>query len=132
MLNIQINKDIDKFKKDFWKGLSFKECISAAGALVVMAGTAFIAYIFGGLGTEYAVYLGIPFAVPIALNGFYQKNNMSFGEVIKRYLASIFSKPLTYVSKEYYDYYEYEKRLPEPKQEEIINAETGEENAKIK
>lgn len=132
MLNIQINKDIDRFKKEFWKGLSFKECISAAGALVVMAGIAVLAYTYGGLGTEYAVYLGIPFAAPVALNGFYQKNNMSFGEVIKRYLASIFSKPLTYISKEYYDYYEYEKRLFGPKQEEMLNAEAGEENPKIK
>lgn len=73
-----INQDIDKYKDDFFKGLTMKETLWGAGGFLV--GVLIIGLLFFGFNipVELAVFIALPFIAIFGLNGFYSKNGMSF------------------------------------------------------
>ena len=66
-MNKPINQDIENYKDDFWKGLSLRECMYGAYALI--AGTVVIvgAYYLLGIPLIAAIYLAIPVVFPLGL-----------------------------------------------------------------
>ena len=96
---IEINKDIDRYQESVALGLTVKQLLYAALSLI--AGAGIVLLLQKQIGLTLAAYVAVPVVAPLALQGFYQYNGMSFMEVMKRKLYFAFLKrPLVYVSEE--------------------------------
>lgn len=96
---IEINKDIDRYQESVAMGLTVKQLIYAALSLI--AGAGIVLLLQGQIGLTLSAYVAVPVVAPLALQGFYQYNGMSFIEVMKRKLYFAFqNRPLIYVSEE--------------------------------
>lgn len=96
---IEINKDIDRYQESVVMGLTLKQLIYAALSLI--AGAGIVLLLQKQIGLTLAAYVAVPVVAPLALQGFYQYNGMSFMEVMKRKLYFAFlNRPLVYVSEE--------------------------------
>ena len=96
---IEINKDIDRYQESVVMGLTLKQMIYAALSLI--AGAGIVLLLQKQIGLTLAAYVAVPVVAPLALQGFYQYNGMSFMEVMKRKLYFAFlNRPLVYVSEE--------------------------------
>lgn len=112
----RINKDIDAYKGDFFKGLTMRETI--CGGIAIAVGTAVIcAATFAGIPTTLAT-LGVLFiSGPILLIGFYQNNGMSFIKFVSCLLRLQSSPAYKYISQERTDMEAFVKQ----QKEEVIN-----------
>lgn len=98
-MNIAINKDIEKYQETVIMGLTAKQLICSIAAVAVGGGIVLATYRYVGLTGS--AYIAIPAVAPIALNGFYSFQGMSFIEMMKRKMKLMFSNPrLLYVSEE--------------------------------
>lgn len=71
-MNIQMNKDfLTEYKNDVWKGFDGKELIALTSAGILTGGIVVGIYLATKMSPATAVYLAIPFAIPIILLGFY-------------------------------------------------------------
>ena len=96
---IEINKDIDKYKETVILGLTVRQLIFSLIALISGAGIVLLIYPYVGLTVS--AYIAIPVVAPIALNGFYSYNGMTFTELMKKKLYYAFmNRPLIYSSTE--------------------------------
>ena len=96
---IEINKDIDRYQESVVMGLTLKQLLYAALSLI--AGAGIVLLLQKQIGLTLAAYVAVPVVAPLALQGFYQYNGMSFMEVMKRKLFFAFlNRPLVYVSEE--------------------------------
>ena len=94
---IEINNDIDRYQESVVMGLTLKQLIYAALSLI--AGAGIVLLLQKQIGLTLAAYVAVPVVAPLALQGFYQYNGMSFMEVMKRKLFFAFlNRPLVYVS----------------------------------
>lgn len=73
-----INQDIDKYKDDFFKGLTMKETMWGAGGFMVGAVLIGLQYFLLHIPVTIAVFFALPFIAILCINGFFQKNGMSF------------------------------------------------------
>lgn len=90
-MKIKVNKDIEKYDGGVVGGLSFREFIHVL--ITVIVGTGIIVGLsLKGISLTVAVYITTPIVFPIAYNGFYQKNGMTFLEVQRRKLRLLFGK----------------------------------------
>ena len=101
MRGIVINKDVEEYEHDIWKGFSARQLIY--GGLSVGAATALIlfAYLVCYVPIRAAVYLGIPVGVVIALIGFMKVDDMTLVEYVREIWRLTFTEPLTWQSEEY-------------------------------
>ena len=98
-MNISINKDIEKYQESVIMGLTAKQLICSIIALAL--GTGIVLSTFKYVGLTVSVYIAIPIVAPIALNGFYEYQGMSFTQMFKRKMWFAFkNRPLTYISEE--------------------------------
>lgn len=98
-MNISINKDIEKYQESVIMGLTAKQLICSIIALAL--GTGIVLSTFKYVGLTVSVYIAIPIVAPIALNGFYEYQGMSFTEMMKRKIRCLFKNPqLIYISEE--------------------------------
>lgn len=96
---IEINKDIDRYQESVVLGLTVKQLFYAVLSLTVGAGVVLL--LQKQIGLTMAAYVAVPVAAPLALQGFYQYNGMSFMEVMKIKLYFAFgNRALVYVSEE--------------------------------
>ena len=96
---IEINKDIDRYQESVALGLTVKQLFYATLSLI--AGAGIVLLLQGQIGLTLSAYVAVPVVAPLALQGFYQYNGMSFMEVMKRKLFFAFlNRPLVYVSEE--------------------------------
>ena len=77
-MNIEVNRDLDRFKESVILGLSLKQLIYSAIALAAGAGIVLLVYPYVGL--TMAAYIAVPVVAPIALTGFYSFHGMTFVE----------------------------------------------------
>ena len=93
-MNTPINEDFDKYKDDFWKGLTFRETKWGAAA----AGVGFSMMLFFILYLKWnamlSTFLMMPFVALIGFNGFFNKNGMSLRTYFRRKRLILFGKPL--------------------------------------
>jgi len=101
MRGIVINKDVEEYEHDIWKGFSARQLIF--GGLSVGSATALIlfAYLVCYVPIRAAVYLGIPVGVVIALIGFMKVDDMTLVEYAREIWRLTFAEPLTWQSEEY-------------------------------
>jgi len=98
-LVIEINKDIDRYQESVAMGLTAKQLIFSVVSVIVGGGLVLLLYRYIGLTAS--AYISIPVVSPIAMEGFYSYNGMSFYEVMKRKIQLLFAnRALTYVSTE--------------------------------
>lgn len=98
-MNISINKDIEKYQESVIMGLTAKQLICSIIALAL--GTGIVLSTFKYVGLTVSVYIAIPIVAPIALNGFYEYQGMSFTEMMKRKIRCLFkNSQLIYISEE--------------------------------
>lgn len=97
-MNRPINKDIDAYRQDVWKGLSARELGYASAALIAGAVLILILYFKCGIPINVAAMIAIPVIIGTGFNGFYSKNNMTAVEIIKKAAKIRFGKPLVYRS----------------------------------
>ena len=96
---IEINKDIDRYQESVAMGLTVKQLIYAALSLI--AGAGIVLLMQKQIGLTLSAYVAVPVVAPVALQGFYQYNGMSFMEVMKKKLYfAFFNRPHVYVSEE--------------------------------
>ena len=81
---IPVNKDLDSYKDDFFKGLTLKQ--TALSVISVAAGT--LMFLFGTyvlkLSSTVSFYLALPVVLPIAATGFLKIHGMTPLEYLKR------------------------------------------------
>ncbi|MBR6228374.1 MAG: PrgI family protein [Eubacterium sp.] len=80
-MNIEVNRDLDRFKESVILGLSLKQLIYSAIALSAGAGIVLLVYPYVGL--TMAAYITVPVVAPIALTGFYSFHGMTFVEMMR-------------------------------------------------
>lgn len=91
-----INPDVAAFKDDFFKGLSFRECIYGGGAIIAGVGGTLFLYFYFHININGAITLCMPLIGIIGLCGFYHKNSMTLIEIIKNIIRLVHQKPYTY------------------------------------
>lgn len=85
-MKINISKDVEKYSEGIVMGLTLTQFIYSFSALGVGAIIALVLYYVIRIEISFCVFISIPFSIPIALGGFYEKNGMNFIELIKRHL----------------------------------------------
>jgi len=110
-MQIQINRDFDEYKDDFFKGLTKRETFYALLTVIAGAGAYLICFFVLRLPVMVSVYLCLPFCLPIAAMGFLHFNNMTATEILKRRRRILRSKPLGYISGEMAHGYETASQL---------------------
>lgn len=96
---IEINKDIDRYQESMVMGLTAKQLLYSIGSLI--AGAGIVLLLQKHIGLTLSAYVAVPVTAPLALQGFYQYNGMSFMEMMKKKLYfSFLNHPLVYVSEE--------------------------------
>lgn len=113
-MTIEVNKDVEKYTESFLLGLTLKQSIYSG--LSLLAGCLIIFLLYERIGLTFSCYIAVPVVAPIALCGFYTYNNMSFPEILTRYLRNMLrNRWLLYYASEYPDEQEeYKKMNPKP------------------
>jgi len=93
-LKIRMNRDIDTYEETVLFGLTAKQFFFSVTALVVGVGLYLLCLPY--LGSVFACYVTALVVAPLALTGFYRLHDMSFWEVVTRYVRSFLAKPLLY------------------------------------
>lgn len=78
---VKINKDILKYSEQFFMGLSVKQTVSGAAALIVAALVYYFCY--GILGQQLTIILCAVLASPFAAIGFLSYNGLTFVQLVK-------------------------------------------------
>ena len=73
---IEINKDIDRYQESVALGLTARQLIFSVASVAVGGGLVLLLYRYIGLTAS--AYVAIPCVAPIALQGFYSFNGMTF------------------------------------------------------
>ena len=96
---IEINKDIDKYQETVVLGLTARQLLFSTASVLVGGGIVLLLYKF--IGLTGAAYVAVPCIAPIALQGFYSFNGMTFMEYWKKKIYFMTSnKALNYESTE--------------------------------
>ena len=88
-MQIPVNKDLDSYKDDFFKGLTLKQ--TALSIISVAAGTGTFLFASYVLKLEQSVsfYLALPVVLPIAASGFLRIHGMTPLEYLKKRRSAI-------------------------------------------
>ncbi|SCP97758.1 PrgI family protein [Anaerobium acetethylicum] len=98
-MNIEISKDIEKYQETVAMGLTAKQLVFSAAA--VLAGGTVVLCLYHHIGLTASTYIAMPAVAPIALGGFYSYNGMGFYEVMGRKMRFLTGNwTLIYVSTE--------------------------------
>lgn len=96
---IKMNEDVESYQETVALGLTGKQLIFSAVA--VLTGAGIVLCLFQKIGIMASCYLATPFVIPIALMGFYEYNGMNFFRFFLKFLRSFrAAKPLLYSSTE--------------------------------
>lgn len=79
-MQIPVNKNIDNYKDDFFKGLTMKQTLFAGLTLAVGVGIFAILNLVLHLDATLSIYLSVPFCIPVAAIGFLRPHGMSLNE----------------------------------------------------
>ena len=96
---IEINKDIDKYQESIVLGLTARQLLFSCASVLVGGSIVLLLYKF--IGLTGSAYVAVPCIAPIALQGFYSFNGMSFFEYWRRKIYFLTgNKTLNYKSTE--------------------------------
>lgn len=93
-LTIDMCHDIENYKEDVVMGFDWKKSLYFIGAILVGAGSVFLFYKVLGWNLLVSVYAMMPLASAVVFCGFYTKNGMTFGQIIRRKIQKVNSTPI--------------------------------------
>lgn len=99
-LTVEMCHDIESYKEDVIVGFDWKKSIYIVVAAAVGVGTIFFFYKILGWSMFISVYAASPFSGLIILSGFYQKNGLTFLQMLRRKIKKVNEQPLVYRSTE--------------------------------
>lgn len=99
-ITIDMCHNIEKYKEEVVMGFDWKKSLYLIGAVLVGAGATFLFYKVFGWNILASVYAMMPFAGIIVFFGFYTKNGLTFGQIIRRKIKKANRSPLVYRSTE--------------------------------
>ena len=76
-----INPDVAAFKDDFFKGLSFRECVFGGSALLTGVGGILLLHFYFGVGINTAITLCMPVIGIICNSGFSDYINLNLTRI---------------------------------------------------
>lgn len=76
-MKIPVNKNIDEYKDDFFKGLTLRQTVAAASTLVVGIGGFFLVHLLFGIPQSISLYIVMPLAFAVGASGFLEIHGMS-------------------------------------------------------
>ena len=83
-MQIPVNKDLDSFKDDFFKGLTLKQTALSIVSVAAVTGTFLLSSYVFHLSQSVSFYLALPVVLPIAASGFLRIHGMTPLEYLKR------------------------------------------------
>lgn len=83
-MQIPVNKNMDEYKDDFFKGLTFKQTMICVAALGTGISVFLFFYLGMGIGQNLSVYLTLPVVFPIAASGFLKIGGMAPREYFRK------------------------------------------------
>ena len=97
-MNISINRDIEKYQETVVMGLTARQLIFSIASIA--CGGAIVLLTYRHVGLTGSAYIAIPVVTPLALNGFYSYQGMSFTQMLKKKMWFAFrNRPLTYIQR---------------------------------
>lgn len=83
-MQIPVNKNLDEYKDDFYKGLTLKQTVLSVLTVVVGTGMFLLLHSICGIGQTAALYLAVLAALPFAASGFLKVHGMALPEYFRR------------------------------------------------
>ncbi len=83
-MQIPVNKDLDSYKDDFFKGLTLKQTALSIVSVAAGTGTFLLGMYVLKLPQSVSFYMALPVVLPIAASGFLQIHGMTPAEYLKR------------------------------------------------
>lgn len=83
-MQIPVNKNIDHYKDDFFKGMTMRQAIFGIATVTAGAAAFLFFYIYLELPAMVSVYLMLPIAMPVAAVGFLKIDGKSPGDYLKK------------------------------------------------
>ena len=83
-MQIPVNKDLDSFKDDFFKGLTLKQTAISVISVAAGTGTFLFALYVLHLSQSASFYMALPVVLPIAASGFLRVHGMTPLEYFKK------------------------------------------------
>ena len=101
-MEVKINKDINEYTESIFFGLSMRQCVFSALAVLVAVGFYFL--LRSRIGTETLSWLCILGAVPFAALGFVKYHGMTAEQFLVTWFRTVILEPkvLTFQAKNYY------------------------------
>ena len=129
-MNTPINENYEEYKDDVWKGLSGREL--KWGGIAVASGIAAMLFLLLYLkwNATLSTFVMMPFTCLIGVNGFYNKNGMSFMEYLKRKKTVIFGKTLVIRERDIREY-RIKKLEQEIQENRVDKSKKGKRNGKV-
>lgn len=118
-MQIQINKDLEEaYKDEIIKGFSIREAVYLGISVGLIGGITAFAYFRFGIMPDTGIYLGIPFAIPVLLMGFYKTQGLTLAAYLKEIIYEQRTKILLYDADELppeFTVFTMERRLKQKK-----------------
>lgn len=111
MIGISVNKNLDNYKDDVFKGLSLRQCVFSVLTLLAGGGTFLLAYFAIDFPQMPSVYLTMLAAMPFAVVGFVKKNGMGLPEYLRKKREAKSQTELLYQSSMDYEQVEIPVKL---------------------
>lgn len=83
-MQIPVNKNLDEYKDDFYKGLTLKQTVLSILTVIVGTGIFLLLYLICGIGQTIALYLAVLAALPVAASGFLKVHGLSLPEYFRK------------------------------------------------
>lgn len=92
-MQIPVNKNLDEYKDDFYKGLTLRQTVLSILTVIAGTGVFLLLHSVCGISQTLSLYLAFPAALPFAASGFLKIHGMSLQEYFKR-KHSVAEQPL--------------------------------------
>lgn len=83
-MKITINENFETYRREFWKGLTLRQTLHAAGGVAAGIIAYCIACFLFGVPSDAAVWIALPASLPIIVPGFVRIQGMSIAEWARR------------------------------------------------
>ena len=83
-MKITINENFENYRREFWKGLTLRQTLHAAGGVAAGILAYCIAAFLFGVPSDAAVWIALPASLPVIVPGFVRIQGMSVAEWARR------------------------------------------------
>lgn len=118
-MKIPVNKNMDEYKDDFFKGLTLRQTAAAALTLVVGIGVFFLCNAIG-IPQELSLYLAMPLAFAVGASGFLEIYGMPPLQYIRKRLRVMRHPLYVSVPDAVWELYQQDAKTPLKKRKENV------------